>query len=227
MFCNELPLVFSTQAFQLPGDAVSSLCCCAGPAGPPWWSSPPPSAACCRPLASPGTVPASMSPPPVLSLSALTPVVFSAPYMSSSMSLSTGPVCSCWCISGCPAASPGCAMCASAPLSAPPPPSRYHRISALPLGLGAFPRAWSHALVALFISLRSLVMRLKEDMVDGPRLVPPVTQWAARAILERAEAGLLGSSMSLDIFFCGWIFGLFYSYRRVGVCASVVPLRPL
>lgn len=49
------------------------------------------------------------------------------------------------------------------------------------------------------MSLRSLAMRLKEDMVDGPRLVPPVIQWARRAFLERAEEGLAGSFVLLDI----------------------------
>lgn len=53
--------------------------------------------------------------------------------------------------------------------------------------------------MAFLTSLRSIVIRTKEDMVDGPRLVPPVIQWASRAFLERAEEGLLGSFVSLDI----------------------------
>lgn len=49
------------------------------------------------------------------------------------------------------------------------------------------------------MSLRSLAMRVKEDIVDGPRLVPPVIQWARRAFLERAEDELVGSFVLLDI----------------------------
>lgn len=71
------------------------------------------------------------------------------------------------------------------------------------------------------MSMRSLAMRVKEDIVDGPRLVPPVIQWARRAVLERAEDGLLGSFVLLDIFValvllmrsCGTICYLFCYYN--------------
>lgn len=157
-------------------------------------------------------------------LSALASMVSSAPYMSSS----TRPVCPspcrpCCCISGRLVTPPKSAPCPSPASPAPPAPSRNHRINAVPLGLGAVPRAWSNAprtpdlprwpwcsarprslaraqaSVAFLMSLRSLAMRLKEDMVDGPRLVPPVIQWASRAFLERAEEGLLASSALLDM----------------------------
>lgn len=61
----------------------------------------------------------------------------------------------------------------------------------------------AQASVAFLMSLRSLAMRLKDDMVDGPRLVPPVIQWARRAFLERAEEGLSGLFVLLDILGCG------------------------
>lgn len=92
-------------------------------------------------------------------------------------------------------------------------------------------------MVAFLMSLRSLVMRTKDDMVDGPRLVPPVIQCARRAFLERNEVGALGS-FSLDMlegvavvvgFLCG-PSGLFASslavparemFRTVGVAGRL------
>lgn len=111
----------------------------------------------------------------------------------------------------------------------------------MPLGLGPAPRAWSRApgrpdlphwpwwssrprspataqaLVAFLTSLRSLVIRVKEDMVDGPRLVPPVIQWARRAFLERAEEGVFGSFVLLDIFGGEWVWVLCSCAVRVSV----------
>jgi hypothetical protein len=53
--------------------------------------------------------------------------------------------------------------------------------------------------VALSTALRSLVVWTKEDMVDGPRSVPPVIQWARRAVLERSEEGLGGLLVSFGM----------------------------